>query len=79
MDERGMVNGYPSKISNQITDAHIFFGDFSPEILGYWGNLDLLVNPYAKDTEGITRVNIFADVDCRLRQAASISMCDDLS
>lgn len=79
MDERGMVNGYPSKISNQISNSHIFFGDFSPEILGYWGNLDLLVNPYAKDTEGITRVNIFADVDCRLREAASISMCDDLS
>lgn len=79
MDERGMVNGYPSKISNQISNGHIFFGDFSPEILGYWGNLDLLVNPYAKDTEGITRVNIFADVDCRLREAASISMCDDLS
>lgn len=79
MDERGMVNGYPSKISNQITDAHVFFGDFSPELLGYWGNLDLLVNPYAKDKEGITRVNIFADVDCRLRQAASISMASDLS
>jgi HK97 family phage major capsid protein len=79
MDDNGNVNGYPSAISNQISSGYIFFGDFSPEILGYWGNLDVLVNPFAKDKEGITRVNIFADVDCALRQAASISVSSTVS
>lgn len=79
MDENGIVNGYRSEVSNQIEAGYIFFGDYSQEILAYWGNLDVLVNPYAKDTEGKTRINLYADVDCRLRQAAAISVSSNVS
>jgi hypothetical protein len=75
----GTVNGYDSLVSNQIEDGYIFFGNFSDELLVYFGNLDLLVNPYAGDKTGTIRVNVYADVDCRLRRAASISMSDDVS
>jgi hypothetical protein len=79
MDDAGMVNGYPSIISNQISDGYLFFGDFSQEILGYWGNLDILVNPYAGDKDGLTRVNIYVDVDTVLRQVVAIAASADVS
>jgi hypothetical protein len=79
MDQNGMVNGYPSLVSTQITSTHMFFGDFSQEMLGEWGVLDIQVNPYTGDTAGLIRVVGFITVDCGLRQAASISLADDLS
>jgi HK97 family phage major capsid protein len=79
MSEDGTVNGYQTVVSNQISSGHIFFGDFSQEVLVYFGNLDLLVNPYAKDKEGITRVNIYADVDCALRQAGAIAASSNVT
>jgi len=79
MDDSGLVNGYGSIISNQIASGYMFFGDFSQEILGYWGNLDILVNPYAGDKDGLTRVNIYVDVDTVLRQVAAIAASNSIS
>lgn len=79
MDDGGMVNGYPSLISNQIAPGCMFFGDFSQELLGYWGNLDILVNPFAGDKDGTTRINIYVDVDTVLRQVAAIAASDDIT
>ncbi|MFA5252705.1 MAG: phage major capsid protein, partial [Phycisphaerae bacterium] len=74
-----MVNGYKSIISNQISSGYMFFGDFTQEILAYWGTMDLLVNPYIKSDYGITQIHVFVDVDAGLRQAGAISMASNVS
>jgi HK97 family phage major capsid protein len=79
MDEKGLCNGYESKVSNQINSGYIFFGDFSHEIIGWWGGVQVIVNPYSKDTDGLVRVTVSVDVDCRLRQAGAISVASDLT
>lgn len=79
MGEDGMVNGYRSAVSNQITSGYIFFGDFRQEMLAYWGLMDVLVNPFSKDITGMVRVSIRLDVDCGARQPVAFSVSTNVT
>ncbi len=46
-----LASGSYSNLSAMI------FGNFTDYMVGYWSGIEFLVNPYSKDTEGITRVN----------------------
>jgi len=71
------LNGYSAGVSTQVpstltkgtgTNLHaIIFGNFNDYLLGQWGGLDLVVDPYTKATEGMRRVivNSFWDGDAR--------------
>lgn len=78
MDDQNRCNGYDSVASSQITDQYLFLGDFTWEILAYWGNMDLLVNPYIKDDYAQTRVSVYVDVDSALRQAGAVAMSSNV-
>ncbi len=77
------VNGYPAYVTNQVrsdlTDgtgtnlSAIFFGNWADLILGMWGVLDVLVDPYTGGTSGTVRVVVLQDVDIAVRHAESFS------
>jgi HK97 family phage major capsid protein len=69
----GEVNGYFAFASNQLAADEIIFGNWEDLIIGEWGILDLLVNPYAKDTSGGVRITAFQDVDCAVRHPESFA------
>ncbi len=89
--EGGELNGYRAGVSNQVPSnltkgtsngvaSAIVFGNWADLIIGQWGTLDLLVDPYSNSTSGTVRVVALQDVDVAVRNAVSFSaMLDALT
>jgi len=85
------INGYPAWITNQVASdltkgsasgicSAIFFGNWGDLMVGMWGGLDILVDPYTASTTGTVRVIALQDVDVAVRQPASFAaMLDALT
>lgn len=68
------VNGYPVGVSNLVPDdltkgtgtalSALIFGNFNDLVIGQWGGLEVLVDPFTQATSGIVRmvINMYADV-----------------
>ena len=67
------VNGYRAEISNQIVTGDLFFGNFADMILGLWGGLEIIVDPYTHSTKGGIIISAFQDIDVVLRRVASFA------
>ena len=65
------INGYRAIASNQVTAAHVVFGDFSQVILARFGALDIVSDPYSLALTGMIRLHysFFCDVGIRHGQA----------
>ena len=70
----GMMNGYRSATSNGVADANIIFGNFNDLIIGQWGGLDLIVDPYSSKGKGIVEVSLSAFHDVALRHPESFAV-----
>ncbi len=68
------VNGYRTEITNQVTTGDVFMGNFADLLIGMWGGLELLVDPYTNSKKGKLRVVVFQDVDFALRRTQSFSV-----
>ncbi|WP_160153338.1 phage major capsid protein [Microbulbifer sp. ALW1] len=68
-----MVNGYGTAVSNQMEAGDLLHGNFSDVIIGLWGGLDMLVNPYSGDKAGITRVTAHQSCDTSGRHPESFT------
>ncbi len=66
--ENGVLSGVGTPIiySNNMPAGSILMGDFSKFVMGVWGGVDLLINPYTKGKENIVEViiNQFFDMGC---------------
>ena len=71
--------GYRVLHTNQVDSGYMFFGDFSQVIEGEWGVLDMLVNPYILDKEGMIRITAYQSVDVGVRHAAAFSMASSIT
>lgn len=71
--EGNEVNGYPVAVSNQVTDNAAFFGDWSQLMIGMWGGLDLLVDPYTASTTGTVRIVALQSMDVAVRHAVAFA------
>jgi HK97 family phage major capsid protein len=79
MGIEGEMNGYRALASNQVSKdvwtaaavdgRHgIFFGDWSQMLLGEWGVLELIVDPFSRKKEAVVEVTSFQMVDVQLAQ-----------
>jgi HK97 family phage major capsid protein/HK97 family phage prohead protease len=73
----GTVNGYRAKMSNQVAAGDVFFGVWNQLIMGMWGSLDLVVDPYTLSTAGTVRVTAMQDVDFAVRHPESFARGND--
>jgi HK97 family phage major capsid protein len=81
------LNGYRALVSNQVKSdltkgsgtglSAAFFGNWGDLIIGQWGTLDILVDPYTGGTTGTVRVIAFQDVDVAVRHGESFSVILD--
>jgi HK97 family phage major capsid protein len=55
----------------------IIFGNFDDLIIGQWGGLDVLVDPYTGSSAGTVRVRVLQDVDIAVRHAESFAAMKD--
>lgn len=82
------LNGYQALVTNQVPSnltkgtasgvcSAIIFGNLADLIIGMWGGLDLMVDPYTGSTSGTVRVVALQDVDVAVRHAASFAAMKD--
>lgn len=71
------INGYNAVTSNQVTAEDIFFGDWSQLLIGMWGGLDIMLDPYALSTSGGTRIVALQSVDVAVRNAVAFAYAND--
>lgn len=77
--DNGRLAGYQAVASNQVsaalgvgTDEHgIVFGNWSDVLIGNWGALEVVVDPYSLKKQGMIEVTTFQLVDIALRHASS--------
>lgn len=74
--ENGQLNGYRAIVSNQVAAGDAYFGNFADLLIGMWGGLDILVDPYTASTTGTVRVVAMQSCDVAVRHAASFCLGD---
>jgi len=65
------LNGYPVFESNAQTAGQILFGNWSELLIGMWGVLDLMPDPYGAANAGALIIRAFQDIDIGVRHAES--------
>lgn len=85
------INGARCGVSNQVSSSltkstsvgicsAIFYGNWSDLVIGQWGGVDVLVDPYTGGAAGTVRVRVLQDVDVAVRHAESFAaMLDALT
>lgn len=81
------LNGYQAGVTNSVPSnltkgdgtnlSPIIFGNFADLVIGMWGSLDLMVDPYTNSTSGTVRVVALQDVDIALRNVESFATMVD--
>lgn len=81
--ERGMVAGYRAMASNQAgkvwlngaptggTEHGLFFANWNELMIGFWGSMEVVVDPYTLKKRAIIEVTTFQMLDCMVRHPAS--------
>lgn len=71
------INGYRAIVSNQVTAGDLFFGNFADLLIGMYGGLDILVDPYSSSSTGNVRIRAMQTVDVAVRNAVSFAYNND--
>ena len=85
----GMVNGYGAAVSNQVPSngtkgsgtnlSSIIFGDFSQLLIGEWGVLEIMPNPYGQGyPSGSVQIRSMVTVDVVPRRPQYFAVCTDV-
>lgn len=83
----GEMNGYPAHVSNQVpadlvkgtsSDCHaIIMAVWSQLLIGEWGTLEILVDPYALKKQGMIEVTTFQMIGLAVRYAEAFAAIQD--
>lgn len=76
----GVTNAVPSNLvkgSSGAVCSAMIFGNWADLVIGMWGSLDLMVDPYTGSTAGTVRVVALQDVDVQLRNVVSFATMVD--
>lgn len=71
------LNGYSTFVTNQVVAGDVFFGNWSDLLIGMWGGLDMLVDPYSNSKSGKIRVSVFQSMDLAVRHPVSFCFNND--
>jgi HK97 family phage major capsid protein/HK97 family phage prohead protease len=82
------LNGYRGEVSTQVpstttkgtgTNLHtLIFGVWSMLMIGEWGALEIITDPYRLKKQGMVEVTSLMIADIAIRQAAAFSACKDI-
>lgn len=85
--QRGEVNGYPAFASSQVpsnlvkgtsSNCHaIIFGDWSGVLIGEWGAMEVMADPFTKLGQAMVRIVGWAMIDTNVRYIQSYSVVKD--
>ena len=69
--DNDQINGYSAVVSPQLTANNYVFGNFNDLLIGMFGGLDLVVDPFSQSTTGTVRIVALQSVDVAVRHAVS--------
>lgn len=85
--EDGIMNGYPVVVSNQMPSnltkgtgtnlSALAFGNWSDMLIGFWGGIDITVDPYTAKSNGLVEIQADQFYDMALRHPESFSVIKD--
>ena len=73
----GTMNGYKAIVSNQCVAGDLYFGNFSDLLVGMWGGLDILVDPYTNSKSGTILIRAIQSMDVAVRHPVSFCLGQD--
>ena len=68
------INGYPFYSSTNATKStvkQVIFGNWSELMIGMWGGVEVIADPYTYSRKGIVSVTAFQEVDVQVRHPES--------
>lgn len=68
------VNGYNALTTNQVEDGDVFLGVWDEVVVGMWGGLEVLTDPYSESLRGRLRIVVFQSMDIAIRHPASFCL-----
>jgi HK97 family phage major capsid protein len=82
------LNGYRAEVTTQVPSngnkggstgvcSSIIFGNWDDLVIAMWGGLDITVNPYIKDIDGLVRITANTFYDTAIRRTASFAAMKD--
>lgn len=88
--DSGQINGYRARVSTQVPSTlskgassgilhAMIFGNWEELMIGQWGGIDLLVNPYTKGKEALVEIIVNSWWDVAVRHAASFCICNEIN
>ena len=69
--ENDEINGYRAVVSPQLTANNYVFGNFNDLLVGMFGGLDVVVDPFSNSSSGTVRITALQSVDVNVRHAVS--------
>jgi HK97 family phage major capsid protein len=75
----GGILGFPAMSSAQMASATMLFGAWDTVILGEWGVLELMVNPFSDFTRGLTAVRGWYTCDVALRYPGAFTYSSSIT
>jgi HK97 family phage major capsid protein len=76
--EKNEMNGYAADVSNQIAAGYLFFGDYSQLMIGEWGGIELVLDPFTSKA-GVIYATAYLTIDVVLRYAQSFAFYKDIN
>lgn len=74
--EAGEVEGVPTYVTSNIAANKLMFGNFENLIIGSWGDIEVLVDPYTQATKGCVRLVINAYFDVKPARSVAFAFGD---
>ncbi|KKW66930.1 capsid protein [Lampropedia cohaerens] len=87
--ENGQLAGLPVAVTQQLDNktagedvtGRAILGDFSELVIGQWGGIDILANPYADGpySRGAVQIRIMTTLDAAVRRPEAFVLVDDIA
>lgn len=74
--EAGEVEGVPTFVTSNVASGKLVFGNFENLIIGSWGDIEVLVDPYTQATKGCVRLVINAYFDVKPARSVAFAFGD---
>lgn len=71
------LNGYPAWVTNQVVAGDLFFGYWPDLLIGMWGGLDVIVDPYTDARRGNVGITNHQSADIAVRHPTAFAFNND--
>jgi hypothetical protein len=72
--EDGKIDGFAVNMAGTIANGNIFLGNWADVLVGQWGGLELIIDPYTRASNGMLVITATLLADVGIRNAEGFVM-----